>query len=159
VPRDELSGQSPSRCDAHLLTENCSNAQLESIPAAGSTQAGTRRDERSQAGIMREMHTDRLNVRVDIEQTTDAQQDRGQGSHVRKADGDAETLLVGTIHNANETNCSVNLDCALIACPVNALDAGNGSRLKVREHRRPIVGWPVPQSQRDALAGGAETID
>ena len=84
-PLGESRREPSGRANGDLLAENRADGHLVTVPSARDAHPGALREQRRKAGIRAEMVRDRLEIRIDVEDSPDAGGDLRNGRRMREA--------------------------------------------------------------------------
>jgi hypothetical protein len=152
MERNELPSEAASSSDADLLAEDGPNGQFKTVPSARRPQPGTLRDQGRKQRISREMSANRFDVRTKIEHSAHAADDGGQETDLRKSDPHAEAMALRQMRNLDGSHKVANLNRSQVAAVPDNFNAGDRTRSQVGEHGIPIIGWTIPEQERDSPA-------
>ncbi len=93
------------------------------------------------------MIIDGHDVRAEIEEAADAADDCVQGPDVGEQDGDGEALVARQMRHFDAADCAIDLDGARVGVCFDHFHAGNCAGLQEAEHRIPVVGRTIAQTQ------------
>src|ERR1700694_4448317 len=96
------------------------------------------------------MGGDCLNVRANIEHSSYAGHNSGQGSNLGKTDCNAQALPLRKVRYFDVADKAVNLNGTPITSVFNDFNAGNCTRLQIAEHRIPVIRWTITKPERHA---------
>ncbi len=109
VTRDQLPCQADRGGHGDLLTEHRANRELEPVPRTRNAQPWSRRDQRSEHGILGELGADRVRVGGEIEHTPHARNDRRQRRQAWKLDGDPQCIAGARLHGDNAVRPPISI--------------------------------------------------